>query len=620
VGPPPPLEFASGLEEYEEAAPRGAPGPASPPALGADGRLYHEVPEAVRLKLEAHEAYLAAQKREQERSKKAEQRAVAAQYTAPRVTSPDFKALSAAGTPHKLDVRDTIEGVNTVEFSKAMEKVLHAPGFRIVQIDLSAKENLDAEAAARAAGSTREPFEDKVVRVVNHSFADVVVFNGIGSGADSRVDLVEQVTTKLGKGWVASDVSFPRAARRENRMQGRGCQVVVSCPIMETRRLNFGKTGHKQPASGLCLRLSVSPETMLGMQVSLRKDGLLESPQAKGRRQMLWVVAVDVGDESAEVQKALARAIRIQIDLLKGDLPIFVAGSLRARRGENSVLYREVTSKVGTHLIDAQKTTIAASAASARHVVEQFAAETLAQLMVAKQADAKKSSGTSPAKASWRVLAQRVQASAFRALQSEGLEAVSGESKDGAAAAAPIDLHADGTDDNAAAGCGGDDDNTSRVVALAKKMSSNGGEGERDDNSPSPPLAHLGNAAEVVAKVMGLAQSGTGYEIRKGQMDIARETSSFFVRQRATAPARSRVDPPGAEAWAGDFQLVNPTVRQSYIFVHSGAGNKISLSQCRCDKMGAEILKKMELDTCLFDSDPVMLTWSKAASKAKKSI
>lgn len=84
-----------------------------------------------------------------------------------------------------------------------------------------------------------------------------------------------------------------------------------------------------------------------------------------------------------------------------------------------------------------------------------------------------------------------------------------------------------------------------------------------------------------------------GYDVRRGQMDFSRDSSSFFRRMRATMPARVRlIAPAEAPTWTGRFQEAIPQARHAYIFVRSN--DKVKIRDCRCDALDRDTLAKLE--------------------------
>jgi hypothetical protein len=62
---------------------------------------------------------------------------------------------------------------------------MHSAGFRILQLDLSGAENAAAREQSRKMGSDGDEqhahsYERDVALLINHSYCDVVVFNGVG--------------------------------------------------------------------------------------------------------------------------------------------------------------------------------------------------------------------------------------------------------------------------------------------------------------------------------------------------------------------------------------------------------------------------------------------------------
>jgi hypothetical protein len=74
-------------------------------------------------------------------------------------------------------------------------------------------------------------------------------------------------------------------------------------------------------------------------------------------------------------------------------------------------------------------------------------------------------------------------------------------------------------------------------------------------------------------------------------MDIARDTSRFFLRMRATAPAREQSLTNGEE-WRGDFKCAAPRLRHCFIFVRSN--DRVHMRDCRCNTLSHETLEKLE--------------------------
>lgn len=201
---------------------------------------------------------------------------------------------------------------------------------------------------------------------------------------------------------------------------------------------------------------------------------MLETPHAKGKRQMLWIIGLDIGAESHAVYKAQVTlrvflhcqsALLSLIELLADAAPqgtrewsnrwapcfyrwfdSFSTGRAVhcVQRGVSPTapyaasVYEvshlrvapQLTATLNTHFVDVLKTSLAQDSVAAKKAVETFAAETLAEMMSSEHKQDRKATESDPPSpersARWKAVAQRVQASAFRALKVEKEDAVRG--------------------------------------------------------------------------------------------------------------------------------------------------------------------------------------------------
>jgi hypothetical protein len=76
-------------------------------------------------KVEAHTAAMEKEERRVAAKSKAARVVAAKKKMTPRVLSPEY---GAKGNAHRLDCEDVEEAVTTLEYSNALEKLLHNPG------------------------------------------------------------------------------------------------------------------------------------------------------------------------------------------------------------------------------------------------------------------------------------------------------------------------------------------------------------------------------------------------------------------------------------------------------------------------------------------------------------